>query len=270
MFNTLSCTNINEDYTHVELHVCEYCCDQNEVTHLQCVDEVNLNQHPTYKFIHDNYTIFFYFTKSYECKDSCWKDNCGFDKTLKQIIHNIRVKRPYDKETYNVDTLINKKFDIFFDDYKIDDLFYDALNNNELTDEIRDVANASLSRSYEKHLDRYNKFLMLETEVLNIYDVNKECYNMMYLDSYTTNLLIYIEKDCDVWYFQDCELQQLKFECNDDAKYGYELCDVFTLPHFLEHDNVEYVRYDANIKTQFIFTQGKILCSVHHINKNEN
>ncbi len=266
---------IHDHHENIELCLCGKCGnngDEYYVEKLHYIDEVDLDKHPSYRFTHNEYYVIFNFAKPYEKKDTCYDNTFSYRRSLWKMINTVRVIPPCDKDHYNIDDYILSKtseeplLDIYFDYVSLPSKIRRAIKNDKMTDELREESNILLLQSYDEDANRYNIFLKLEHDIENIYEnIFEECYNTITIHG-AKYLFIYIEKECDAWYIEDCTLHQLNFKCDDEVRYGYELCDIFTLPHILEHDGIEYVRIDVqHIHTRYVFTRGKILCGINYI-----
>ncbi len=273
----------NDGYNKVEV---SYCCecnnsDNDNLIVVDYIDDVNVDLHPNYYFTYDDYYLIFTFTRIYKCNVEC-KENVE----LCNVYDVKKIPKILDKSYYNVNTW--RKLMQHEDEeneelnfaYNISDLYIenDQVYNSDTEQVVTDEeANKILLDEYTRQADYVNQKVTLYENIMKCPDVLYNILHMYFHDDIGEYIdmviFIYIERHHTLQYFThiDCDVFNIDIsdEFDEEVRYEYNLKDVFTLPHFIEVDGVEYVRIDIRntpLKccsgSVTLFTSGKILCEV--------
>ncbi len=237
-----------------------------------------------YCFNYDDHTLEFNFMLS-----SCENDEytmCEEDVTLRQITDHINVQEPLHKSLYTFETWkdVQEKYNHEYEyDYEYDK--YEQLHNKidvldygfhkgaiyDLDTHEKDVCTEEYITDLlqQEYRDKSYEYARVKELVESILSLPSESYNTIsfWIDiMYDAVIFMYIERHHKVYYYTSSCYNVKSFNEVECITYGYELRNVFDLPHIVEINSIEYVRVDLRCIVEDdevrIFTQGKILCDV--------
>ncbi len=232
---------------------------------------IDITTHPTYYFNHDTHTLKFEFhiamkTCKSDFKQYFYKD----DATLQDICDVFNRDPPLDKSIYTCSTWKNMCDDKITDNDiigEIGGINYTIRINGQITDyygnvKTDDFITNFLQEMYNDKLCCYRQTIRLHQSILTFPD---EKYNIVEVDDEV--IYMYVERYHDLHHFKndDEEVKTLYVneEFDEDVRREYALKDVFTLPHYIEVDGIEYVRVNVKgIESTHVFSTGDLLCDI--------